>query len=240
MDAVDYDPYLQLGFGYQCYFGTLQTFGWVFLLISILISPVYYFYFERHGLESVTHGWYNTAFFAGNMGFNKAVCVSDYVQLGLYREMGCEVGKMSALKFTGVIPQNTSYSSTNYNFGYCNDPTAVNNPSGFTYIPNLDVCSSQDYFNYEQLTTDFNTNCQGHKGCNISMTSYVQFSNPTIPTYCTTNPAKVYLQYFCLQSENQLDAKREAGLFVSCMSGFISIIFLCVVFYKLRMDKLEF
>ena len=40
----------------------------------------------------------------GNMGFNKAVCVSNYIELESKRSLGCEVGNMTQLTYAGIIP----------------------------------------------------------------------------------------------------------------------------------------
>lgn len=45
------------------------------------MAPAFYYFAEAEGLKAVTHGYYNSVFMLGNMGFNKAVCVSQYVEL---------------------------------------------------------------------------------------------------------------------------------------------------------------
>lgn len=57
----------------------MQVFSLVLVLMSVLMLPAYYYYYTNHGIGSSSHGKYNTAWMLGNMGFNKAVCVSDYV-----------------------------------------------------------------------------------------------------------------------------------------------------------------
>ncbi len=79
IDDEEYDPYNQLGYGWGAYFKTLTVFGWVFLLLSVLMLPAFYYFSAAGGLKQVTHGYYNSIFMLGNLGFNKAVCVSQYV-----------------------------------------------------------------------------------------------------------------------------------------------------------------
>lgn len=96
-DHPDYDPYGQLGFGFEAYFSSLQIFAWVFLLITVLMLPAFSYYYHYAGLKTASHGYYNSAWMLGNMGFNRAACVSDYVDLNDTRVLGCEVGVMSNL-----------------------------------------------------------------------------------------------------------------------------------------------
>jgi hypothetical protein len=45
-DHPVYDPYGQLGYGFQAYFSSLQIFSWLFLLLTVLMLPAF-FYFDR-------------------------------------------------------------------------------------------------------------------------------------------------------------------------------------------------
>jgi hypothetical protein len=47
--------------------------------MTFLMLPAFIYYAKAGGLELVSHGYYNSRWMLGNMGFNKAVCVSDYV-----------------------------------------------------------------------------------------------------------------------------------------------------------------
>lgn len=201
-DDANFNPYGLLGYGYQAYFSTLQIFGLVLLLMCILMLPAFSYYYKTHGIGSASHGKYNTAWMLGNMGFNKAVCLSDYVQLNATRLVGCEVGYMSKLQYAGIIPNNLPYddstNNTNYlYYGFCGDPNNLTPPQGAHYPPGLETCTN-DYL-LPQIFSAFESNCTDQKSCNFSMTSFVNLTSNN-STACTTNPAKVYMQYFCLQT----------------------------------------
>jgi hypothetical protein len=71
--------------------------------------PAFYWYAQAGGLLDVTHGYYNSVFMLGNLGFNKAVCVSSYIQLNADNStLKCEVGTMSGLTYAGIIPNDIS------------------------------------------------------------------------------------------------------------------------------------
>lgn len=64
----------------------------------------------------------------GNMGFNKAVCISSYVQLNSNpTNLTCEAGVMTTMTYAGIIPDNNSYDYDINPYGYCGNPniTAV-------------------------------------------------------------------------------------------------------------------
>ena len=119
-EAAEYNPFGSLGYGYEAYFASLQTFGWFFVVMTILFLPAFFWYAEFAGLKQSTHGYYNSIMMLGNMGFNRAVCVSDYVQLGKVREIGCNVtGTMSSLQTYGLLPNTTSADNSDFYYGYC-------------------------------------------------------------------------------------------------------------------------
>ncbi len=96
VEDEEYDPYTQLGYGWGAYFKTLNVFGWVFLLLTVLMLPAFYYYTKAGGLKAVTHGYYNSVFMLGNFGFNKAVCIAQYVELNSQpTNLVCEIGEMS-------------------------------------------------------------------------------------------------------------------------------------------------
>lgn len=157
----NYDPYNQLGYGFQAYFSSLQIFGWVFVILTILLLPAFYYYAQAGGLQQVTHGYYNSVFMLGNMGFNKAVCFSSYVQLynpdlqARQTEMTCEVGTMTNITYAGIIPAGIDYTWENVAYGYCNDwNNTVGTNSPDQVPPGTKECSL-NYLRYDELYSNF-------------------------------------------------------------------------------------
>jgi len=62
----------------RAYFDTLKVFGYLFVVLTIVMLPAFYYYAMHGGLYLGSHSYYNSIFMLGNMGFNKAVCVSSY------------------------------------------------------------------------------------------------------------------------------------------------------------------
>lgn len=147
-DHPDYNPYGQLGFGYEAYFSSMQIFAVVFAIMTLMFIPAYSFYHKPGGLASASHGKFNTFVMLGNMGFNKAVCVSDYVQLNSRRELGCEIGTIQELDYAGIIPDTADRNNANMPYGYCGNPNVTSDSSNTeTYIPNVEYCST-NYLKY--------------------------------------------------------------------------------------------
>jgi hypothetical protein len=59
----------------------MQIFACLFLIITVIFLPALGIYASAAGLKSSSHGYYNSAWMLGNMGFNKAVCISNFVEL---------------------------------------------------------------------------------------------------------------------------------------------------------------
>jgi hypothetical protein len=93
-EAGDFNPYGMLGYGFEAYFNLMQNFSWIFLLICIFMLPAFCYYYSYAGLKSSSHGYYNSAWMLGNLGFNKAICVSQYVEVDTQGVLGCEIGNM--------------------------------------------------------------------------------------------------------------------------------------------------
>lgn len=130
-------------------------------------------------------------------------------------------------------------------YGYCGNPSVTSDSSNAeSYIPNVEYCTN----NYLKSTIydDFNSQCAGKTGCDFTATSYVDIgtaldgyaNNGT--TICTTNPAKVYLQYKCKESDGALNSKREQGLLISSIACFAAIFFLIVVFYLKKTNDVDY
>jgi hypothetical protein len=88
--------------------------------------PAFYYYAAQKGLIEVTHGYYNSVFMLGNMGFNKAVCVSSYVELNANpTTLICESGTMTSMVYAGILPNNSAYDYDTCPFGFCGNPNST-------------------------------------------------------------------------------------------------------------------
>ena len=69
----------------------------------------------------MSRGYYNSAFMLGNMGFNKAVCVSTYVQMTTAEpsQLTCEIGEISDVVHYGILAGDLTYTWENVAYGYC-------------------------------------------------------------------------------------------------------------------------
>lgn len=208
--------------------------------MTILFLPAFFWYAEFGGLKQSTHGYYNSIMMLGNMGFNRAVCISDYVQLDKVRDIGCNVtGTMSQLKTYGLLPNSTSADNADFYYGYCGDVADMQS-NGYADNNDAEVCTNT-YVDSTALTSWFNTNCYNTTGCSIDFPSFlkdVKLNNGT--NSCTTNPARFYIQYTCAENDSELNQKRSYGLLISCIACFACLVFMIVIYYEKRMNGLEF
>lgn len=187
-DQQDWDPYGQLGYGFEAYFSSMNIFAWVFLVMTILMLPALCYYVKWEGLKSSSHGYYNSMWMLGNFGFNRQICVSDYIELNAHRILGCEIGNMTSLKFTGIIPGDADVNNLDLMpFGYCGNPydedNELNKPtSAYT----MEACTT-DYMEPATKDTVYGTkeetrtllnqtfieNCWNKTACDFTMKDYV-------------------------------------------------------------------
>jgi len=130
----------------------LRLFGWVFIFFTLLFAPVFYYYGKAAGLQLVSHGYFNSVMMLGNLGFNKAVCVSTYVTLPATEvNFTCEMGTMTNLTYYGILPANSTFLGSVSNYAYCNDPFSSTAP------PGTSDCSI--YLQYTTFAADFSSAC---------------------------------------------------------------------------------
>jgi hypothetical protein len=88
--------------------------------------PAFYYYAEHEGLRGISHSYYNSIFMLGNMGFNKAICVSSYVELnGNPTTLSCDSGTLSSMVYAGILPNNSAYDYDTCPFGFCGNPNST-------------------------------------------------------------------------------------------------------------------
>lgn len=173
----DFDPYNQLGYGFTAYFKSLQIFAWVFLLLTIIMLPAFFWYGQAGGLLKVTHGYYNSIFMLGNLGFNKAVCLSSYVQLNADNTtLSCEMENMymSDLTYAGIIPNDIFFDYKTTPYGYCGNPNVTEGTENDQAPPGTNSCTAT-YLKYWDLEQDFNKNCATNTACSFRMENYINF-----------------------------------------------------------------
>jgi len=88
-----------------------------------MMLPAFAYYAKGAGLKTVTHGYYNSVFMLGNLGFNKAVCVSAYTSQTSVNptDLVCEVGTFTEIDHFGIIPNTQVPTWKNIAYGYCGD-----------------------------------------------------------------------------------------------------------------------
>jgi hypothetical protein len=165
--------------------------------------PAFYYYAEHEGLRGISHSYYNSIFMLGNMGFNKAICVSSYVELnGNPTTLSCDSGTLSSMVYAGILPNNSFYDYDTCPFGFCGNPYATIDTNKYADKNDLPPAGAAyctaTYLKYYDLQQDFNSQCQGKKNCTFQITNYINFTGGQNDTNCTTNPAKVYMQYKCI------------------------------------------
>jgi len=62
----------------------------------------------------------------------------------------------------------------------------------------------------------------------------------TVGDVCTTNPARIYMQYFCTQTTEAVDTKREQGLVIACLGIFSCFLFLLLIMYLTKISDLDY
>lgn len=229
LEDEEADPLADLGFGFEAYFKMLNVMTIVFLVLTALFIPEMVMY--KNG-GAISSGDFGTSVMLGNLGFAGAVCISDYATLQDQRTIGCGTGGLAALYSYGIIPTNateTGWQDDNY-FSQCMSQDDVS----------ADVAGCTSYLDTATLVTYFNDNCQGKLSCDITLADYILAGTGVDYDSCTTENARVYLQYFCAESNDFLVHKRQVGLGIVCLGVFATSIYMLTVFYLNRTAELDY
>ena len=76
-DATADNPYNELGFGFTAYFGMLRTFICIFVVFTIIMTPLLVIYGTTDGLVVPSNSKTAKARYSlGNLGFSGSSCIS--------------------------------------------------------------------------------------------------------------------------------------------------------------------
>jgi len=95
--------FLHFGFGVKVYFDLLYLLFWLFLLLSIILSPLLTIY-SSHG--QFQNPFMYEAYSLGNMGSSSAQCLNIPLEVALF-PMSCPYGTIGHIKDFGVSPENS-------------------------------------------------------------------------------------------------------------------------------------
>lgn len=83
----------------------MYFFAVLFVLISIIMTPAFYFYSQSGVMVSATGAFkWATTYILGNMGFSRSICVSTLINIKTPKTISCDVGLISQLYSVGIIP----------------------------------------------------------------------------------------------------------------------------------------
>lgn len=100
------DPFTALGFGICAYFELIQTFFWLFIIITLLMIPCIQFFMNHKGYKSpIGYEIYSL----GNMGFSSAQCVNVPMDVSS-TPLHCPYGTIGHIKDFGITPQGADIS----------------------------------------------------------------------------------------------------------------------------------
>lgn len=108
----------------------------------------------------------------GNLGFNQADCVSDYITMNATRVLSCEVGSLSTLTYAGIIPNNLPIDSEYMYYGYCNDPDPDPSSALSVYVTSDTTQCTTTLLN-SQIYDYFNEKCTGKTNCTFNAAAFV-------------------------------------------------------------------
>lgn len=100
----------------------------------------------------------------GNFGESRSICLHQYFNLNFNHTVSCNMGQISNLMYSGIIPDlgDDQYSVNDY----CYDVKKHNNTK-------LDECT-QRYFLQDNLENDFKSQCKGKSECSLNLNLYLR------------------------------------------------------------------
>ena len=146
-----------------------------------------------------------------------------YLGLSLPQVFNCREGKIKTLNNYGLMPTNQ------VNKAYCGKSSA-----------NPDTAQCNQYIDTALFEKDFSERCLGKETCSqgINFNDYVADNDKTLP--CQNEKAMFYIQYYCIQDDDQLVSKRRQALVVVSISVFIALLYLLAIYYNEKTSILDY
>lgn len=160
-----------------------------------------------------------------NMNQSYPACVQQYVTLNSPRVLNCTAGAMQKLYSYGIVSSDTPSN----NLTQC--PSIADLPSSSSIYK----CSTSA-LNSLGFQNDFNSNCMGQVSCSMNFSNYI-INTTSTSSYCVTNPARFYVQYYCELSQDNTQHNRKVAFFNSVIAVLNAAIFLVALYLYQRYLK---
>jgi hypothetical protein len=101
------DPFNAFGFGILEYFKLLQALIYIYIVICIMLVPVWLKYYKGGALAGLRGSTPLTELTLGNLGFATYKCANSFLQFDRASELSCDQGVMSPITYAGIYPHVT-------------------------------------------------------------------------------------------------------------------------------------
>ena len=136
------DKFNEFGHGVQAYFTLYRNMIYAFCFLCVLALPMIIMY-SQGGNYKKQKGNFLKHFLAvaslGNFGESRSICLHQYFNLNFNHTVSCNMGQISTLQYSGIIPELPDDDPDHYEVNdYCYDVKKNNNSK-------LDECTTK-YF----------------------------------------------------------------------------------------------
>lgn len=209
------DPLDRLGYGMKSYFNLINYVTWVFFFLTIINWPIYSIFSSYDHYASSASAMYILGSM-GNLGFASTECQITRIQAG-ETVLNCPTGVISEIVAYGVSLESENINNCNYNStGTCNSVTSTSS-------------AAQNKFN----------NCIGNETCFINNVQDIITGNSSTAATCKSDQGRLYVQYYCTQTDDELAEKRDIGALVSAITCFSNLFLLIMTLWMNRMTVLN-
>ena len=123
---LEKDPFEVFGHGIKSYFLMLRYLIYVFTVLTILFLPTAIIYSNGNAysnIESAKDRFFVTPTL-GNLGHAQTHCHSQFLKFDRKMDMSCKAGKISNLRYMGIVPKAMDKDSKNVDIhhDFCGDP----------------------------------------------------------------------------------------------------------------------
>ena len=211
--AASADPLSQLGYGIVAYTSIMEKFIWVFLLFTLLLVPTMMSFKGGSAYGEDSLAGYATGMIS-NLGYSSVQCHATPFSLGQV-ELSCPYGTVGEIYDYGVNSKDSG------------------GP--------IDAC----------LTNEYNSGCKpdsetianmlketiGKESSNIVFTDSELYSQAPMQ-HCIEESNRFFVQYSCIQSEEQQSEKYNALVVNVSATSLISLLFVIALNWMYRGGKI--
>jgi hypothetical protein len=234
-DEKEPDPLNYLGFGMVAYRDLMFTMFALFAVLSILMIPVMNFYNAQGAINNDNKKGWMGPLSMGSFGYSASECQMAPYTLNAI-PVNCPYGTLGKIVSAGVLPEGTADKDLYLcNWSAAGEELKTKCPIRSNLVNDIDVALRGADGKTSLATNKYSFRTVRADGTEIDNTLFFGSTDAS----CKTINAKVFVQYECHMTSEQIETKRSQAAMIAGIAIMVVLVYLTVLFYFKRASHLN-